>query len=676
MKNLKISARLLVFMMLIGLVPLVISIFIAYSKVSDTLEYEAQNKLVAVQENVRANAERYFQSMETTLEVSALNYEFIEFTKDLNALAQRLNITGDVKFPVNDPGYKELHDKVHSHLADVNNKYGYYDLFIISVAGGHVMYTVSKESDFGENLGVGTLKNSGLAKIWRKVRDNGAISYEDFEPYAPSNGAQAAFIGTPIKDEAGTIIGIMVFQIPDKLINVIVNGREGMGKTGENYLVGRGDDGVTRYRSDRLVKSGKIGGEKSGLYVDKVLKGENGYAVKTGSTGSREIVVYSPLRVKGINWGIMSTKSYDEAVETATEIRNILITILVVIGLIVTGAAFLIARTISRPINMLVRRVENLSSGDADLTRRIEIESSDELGELGGWVNKFIERIQLLIKDVKANAESVSSASVQISASSEELAATVEEQSASAALVGESVSELSTTSNDIARNVDDSKAITMKSAEMTRNGGEIIGNSIESLNAIGEHTGNLGKTVDRLAVSTGDIGNIINVINDVADQTNLLALNAAIEAARAGEAGRGFAVVADEVRKLAERTGTATKEIEGIIINLQKEADEAGKAMEMAKDEVNKGTELGKESLTILHDIIETGTEVNASTESIASAITEENATIDQISNSVQEITAGIQQSSLAVSEVASTAEDLATEAENLRDLVNSFKTE
>lgn len=676
MKNLKISSRLMVFMLIIGLVPLVVAIIIASSKVSDALEEEAKNKLYAVQTVARENIERYLQSMETTLEVTALNYEVIQFTKDLNQLAVDQNVDATAKFPVTSPEYTAFHDKVHSHLAPINNKYGYYDLFIISKDYGHVMYTVAKESDFGENLGAGSLKDSGLGKLWKKVKDSGNLEYVDFEAYAPSNGAQAAFVGGPIKDYDGNFIGVLVLQIPDKLINVIVQGRGGMGQSGESYLIGRDSDGSTSYRSDRVVKKGKIGGKKKGEYIELALSGKTGKAVKTGSTGSKEIVVYSPLKLKGFKWIIMSTMAYDEALAASRAMRNILMGLTVLIGLIVLGAVMFISRSISNPIKLLVRRVQNLSSGDADLTRRIDIDSEDELGELGGWINKFIERIQALIKDVKLNAESVSSASVEISAASEELAATVEQQSRNAGTVGESVSELSTTSNDIARNVDDSRAITMKSAELTKNGGEIIGNSIESLNAIGEHTGNLGETVDRLAQSTGQIGNIIDVINDVADQTNLLALNAAIEAARAGEAGRGFAVVADEVRKLAERTGTATKEIEKIIINLQKEADEAGKAMEMAKGEVDKGAALGQESLAILQEIIETGSEVDSSTESIASAITEENATIDLISNSVQEITSGIQQSSNAVSEVASTAENLASEAENLRDMVNSFKTE
>ncbi len=224
--------------------------------------------------------------------------------------------------------------------------------------------------------------------------------------------------------------------------------------------------------------------------------------------------------------------------------------------------------------------------------------------------------------------------------------------------------------------MEQSRVITEDSSNMTKDGSKIIESAIDSLKQIEEQAGNLSRIVDDLGNSTTQIGAIVEVINDVADQTNLLALNAAIEAARAGEHGRGFAVVADEVRKLAERTGKATDEIVAIIASLQKKSEAASEAMKQTAEEVVRGREHGQKSLDILDKIVDSGSEVQKASESVAAAIEEENATIEEISGSLQEMAAGTEESATAVQEVSSTADDLAKEAETLRSLVEQFVTE
>ena len=203
----------------------------------------------------------------------------------------------------------------------------------------------------------------------------------------------------------------------------------------------------------------------------------------------------------------------------------------------------------------------------------------------------------------------------------------------------------------------------------------MIARTIEAIRSIEATTRTLAQTLEQLRGSTETIGNIVEVINGVADQTNLLALNAAIEAARAGEAGRGFAVVADEVRKLAERTGKATQDITQIITGLQQETVQANQAMGQAQNAVSRGTELGGESLRILEEIIKASGTVQENTREVAAAINEEGITIEEINQNIQGIASATTQSSQAVSEIAHTAEDLAQRAESLRLLVERFKT-
>ncbi len=353
-------------------------------------------------------------------------------------------------------------------------------------------------------------------------------------------------------------------------------------------------------------------------------------------------------------------------------------TILITYGALIFGCivgvfiSMFITRTITTPLEKAAMYARKLAGGD--LTLRIETDAKDEIGNLLLALHDTIANLSGMIQVIKDSAISLSEASQDISASTEELSATAEEQGNHSNTVASSVQELAASSSDISSSISETRESASESSNMTKEGSKSIQKSIESFNLIKSQTDNLSVIIKNLGDSTLKIGNIIDVINDVADQTNLLALNAAIEAARAGEAGRGFAVVADEVRKLAERTGAATKEITGIITSLQTEADKAESAMKDASREVEHGGELGRESLTMLEKIVDSSNEIVDSTNMVAHSISEENATIEEVNNSIHGIATSAEESAEAIQSVAVTAERLSDESDKLMNAINQFR--
>jgi methyl-accepting chemotaxis protein len=343
------------------------------------------------------------------------------------------------------------------------------------------------------------------------------------------------------------------------------------------------------------------------------------------------------------------------------------------IGVIVAiGLGFFIARVISSGVKYLVVQAESVAKGD--LTVEIEQNSKDEVGQLAGAFKTMVESLRDTIGQVGEASAAVASASNQISSSTEEMAAGAQEQTSQAGEVASAVEEMTKTIVENSRNAG-ATADTAKHAKVAaEQGGAVVEETVKGMNRIAAVVNQSAHTVKALGKSSDQIGEIIGVIDDIADQTNLLALNAAIEAARAGEQGRGFAVVADEVRKLAERTTKATKEIAGMIKQIQGETTGAVNAMEEGTKEVEKGKELADKAGVSLREIVEVSQRVTDMVAQIAAASEEQSSASEQISKNVEAISTVTGQTASGTQQIARAAEDLNRLTENLQQLVGRFK--
>lgn len=326
-------------------------------------------------------------------------------------------------------------------------------------------------------------------------------------------------------------------------------------------------------------------------------------------------------------------------------------------------------------VHTILDKMEKFAEGDLTVSLTNEKEG-DLISELFDGFNRTVEKIRYMVLNVTEAIDATASASTQISSSTEQMASGAQEQSTQASEVASSVEQMSTTIIETTKNSSLAAEMASKAGEIARNGEKVISDTIEGIVRISEVVNNASETVLRLGNSSEQIGEIIQVINEIADQTNLLALNAAIEAARAGEHGRGFAVVADEVRKLAERTTKATKEIADKIKTIQTDTTGAVDSINRGTEEVEKGKELAMKSGDSLKEIMNATEKVIENIRQVASANEELSLGSEQISRSIDGINSIVQQSASSATQIAGAAEDLSRLTENLDRLIKAFKVE
>ncbi len=328
-----------------------------------------------------------------------------------------------------------------------------------------------------------------------------------------------------------------------------------------------------------------------------------------------------------------------------------------------------IARIIARPLREVVASIES-----ADLNSSLATDRKDEVGLLQSAFNGFVGSIRETLLQVSSATSAVASASSQISSSTEEMAAGAQEQTSQAGEVASAVEEMTKTIVENSKNAGDTASTAKKAKDAAENGGEVVAQTVAGMQRIADVVKSSAATVQELGKSSDQIGEIIGVIDDIADQTNLLALNAAIEAARAGEQGRGFAVVADEVRKLAERTTKATKEIAQMIKKIQTDTQGAVRSMEQGTQEVESGMRLAENAGVSLREIVGISQQVTDMVSQIAAASEQQSSASEQISKNVEAISTVTQQTASGTQQIARAAEDLNRLTDNLQQLVAKFR--
>ena len=447
-----------------------------------------------------------------------------------------------------------------------------------------------------------------------------------------------------------------------------------------------------------------IGTKADSKVTDVVLKTGRTYIGEADIVGQNYLTMYKPI--KDQNGKVIGMWFVGQKIEVINNIVLSLLSsiavVLVIAGVIAVLLSLMFTRTIVRPILTINGQLKEIAEGEGDLTKELLVKSQDEIGDLANSFNKMLNNLRTMIRQIGMTSEQIAASSEELTASAEQttqatnqIATSIQEVSTGAEMQGQGVTESSRAMQEMTTHIQQVAETTasvsetaIETSKEANLGSESIQKIIQQMNNISVSVDDSASVVKRLGEHSKEIGKITEVITGIADQTNLLALNAAIEAARAGEHGKGFAVVADEVRKLAEQSKESSDQIAGIIKRIQEDTihavDEMNKGTQevaVGKDVVYKTGEGLQNILISIEQVASQIQEVSAVSEEMAASAEEVNASIEEMANiaqasasNTQDVASASEEQLASMEEIASSSASLSKMAENLQMLVKKFK--
>ena len=640
----KIKAKVVIILLLIALLPMVLTSVIAYKIFYDAIKREALAKLSYTVQSSMADIARYLDAKIGDAIVLSLDPTNINALKCLEEEYHNSGIPLKKWAETESLSYIEKMG-LNRFYEEILQVYGYQNLYLVS-SNGDILYSVIKENDLGTNLISGPYKDSALGYgVGEILRNEKVVTFIDYEKYPSGSETPAAFIVHQLFDQNNNILGALVLQLSNQALYEKVTLASGIQKTGELQIVRENGSGdalfLTPLKFDKSAALNRIvDKDKGNSAVINALTGDN--ISLTDTIDYRGKVVYSHSGyIPDIGWGLVAKIDKNEVFEPSREFnRSIAVWIIVIAAVVIILAMYL-----SNRMTNSIKAISNAATSvaDGDLTAQVTIKNKDEIGVLGENFNKMISNFRNVVESLKDAVDQINVTSEQIVKTSVDQASNASEQSVAVTQTSAAAEELTKSSEDVIMKVNKMS----QAAQDSFNGMKTIKEYLEKSNDI---IGSLGSKSIK-------IGKIIEIIDDIADQTNLLAINAAIEAKRAGEFGSGFTVVADEIRKLSDSTSKSTGNITDLIEIIQHEISNIQTAMEENNKYLQDGIKFSLET-------VENSKVISLSSKQQAIATKEISRAMEKINTSMIQISSGAEQTKKVMTVLAELAANIKKQSE------------